>query len=104
MLECENLHVHYGRVQAVRGVSLRVGQGEMVCVVGPNGAGKSTTLFSIAGAQALASGTIKLNGQSIAGVSADDIARAGLSLVPEGRHVFTAFERRGEPATRHDRA
>lgn len=89
MLECENLQVHYGRVQAVRGVSLTVGKGEMVCVVGPNGAGKSTTLFTIAGAQAPASGTIKLNGQSITGVSPDDVARAGLSLVPEGRHVFT---------------
>ena len=88
MLEVDNIHVRYGRTRAVRGVSLKVDEGEIVCVVGPNGAGKSTTLRSIAGSLSPAEGTIKLRGRSIGGHSAENIARMGLSLVPEGRHVF----------------
>ena len=89
MLEIENIHVRYGRVRAVRGVSLRVDEGEMVCIVGPNGAGKSTTLRSIAGTLTPTEGTIKLQGRSITGNAPENIARMGLSLVPEGRNVFT---------------
>ncbi|MSP82464.1 MAG: ABC transporter ATP-binding protein [Alphaproteobacteria bacterium] len=89
MLALEDLHVHYGRTPAVRGVSLNVERGEIVCLVGPNGAGKSTTLLAIAGAVAAAGGTIRLDGAPIVGRSPEAIARMGLSLVPEGRHVFT---------------
>ena len=89
MLEVENLHVHYGRITAVRGVSLNVNEGEMVCIVGPNGAGKSTTLLTIAGAQGATEGAIRLGGTSVIGKSPERIARLGISLVPEGRHVFT---------------
>ena len=89
MLEIKDLHVRYGNIPAVRGVSLEVNKGEIICVVGPNGAGKSTTLLTIAGAQSPAQGSILLAGESIAGQSPENIARKGISLVPEGRHVFT---------------
>ena len=74
MLEIEDIHVRYGRVRAVRGVSLRVDEGEMVCIVGPNGAGKSTTLRSIAGTLTPTEGTIKLQGRSITGHSPENIS------------------------------
>lgn len=89
MLEIKDLHVRYGSIPAVRGVSLEVNKSEIVCVVGPNGAGKSTTLLTIAGAQTPTEGSIRLAGASIAGQSPENIARMGISLVPEGRHVFT---------------
>ncbi len=89
MLEVEGLEVSYGPVRALRGVSLAVEQGGFVGVVGPNGAGKSTLLFTIAGALAPHAGTIRLNGTSIAGVAAENIARLGISMVPEGRNIFT---------------
>ncbi|MBM3518945.1 MAG: ABC transporter ATP-binding protein [Alphaproteobacteria bacterium] len=89
MLEVDNIFVHYGRVPAVRGVSVTVNAGEIVCIVGPNGAGKSTTLLTVAGALSPSQGTVKLDGVSIAGQAPENIARKGISLVPEGRHVFT---------------
>ena len=89
MLEIKDLHVRYGNIPAVRGVSLEVNKGEIICLVGPNGAGKSTTLLTIAGAQSPTQGSILLAGESIAGQSPENIARKGISLVPEGRHVFT---------------
>lgn len=89
MLEVRNLEVRYGRSTAVRDVSFSVAPGEFVCIVGPNGAGKSTTMMTIAGALKPASGTIRLSGQSIAGLVPEQIARLGISLVPEGRHVFS---------------
>lgn len=88
LLRVHNLHVHYGRIAAVRGVSLEVGSGEIVCITGPNGAGKSSTLLAIAGGQKPSSGTIELEGAALNGLSSDQIARLGVSLVPEGRHVF----------------
>lgn len=88
LLRVHNLHVHYGRIAAVRGVSLEVGSGEIVCITGPNGAGKSSTLLAIAGGQKPSSGTIELGGAALNGLSSDQIARLGVSLVPEGRHVF----------------
>lgn len=89
MLVVDDLHVHYGRVPAVRGVSVNVDRGEIVGIVGPNGAGKSTTLLAIAGVLAPTQGTIRLDGRSTVGTTPEAIARMGLSLVPEGRHVFT---------------
>jgi branched-chain amino acid transport system ATP-binding protein len=89
VLVLDDVHVSYGRVPAVRGISLTVERGEIVGIVGPNGAGKSTTLLTIAGVLAPAKGVIRLDGASIAGTAPEDIARMGLSLVPEGRHVFT---------------
>ena len=88
MLELDGLEVRYGPVRAVRGVSLNVDRGEIVGLVGPNGAGKSTTLLSVMGAIRPAAGDIRLAQRSIVGLSPERVVRAGLALVPEGRHIF----------------
>jgi branched-chain amino acid transport system ATP-binding protein len=89
MLEVEGLHVQYGRIAAVRGISFTVNEGEIVTLVGPNGAGKSTTMMTIGGALKPVQGSITLRGESLLGKSPEMIARLGLSFVPEGRHVFS---------------
>lgn len=91
ILEVDDVVISYGSAQAVRGVSLRVEFGEIVTLIGANGAGKSTTLRGIVGLLKLVSGSITFDGQSTAGKSADTLARAGLSLVPEGRKVFAGL-------------
>ena len=91
MLEVADIHVHYGRPAAVRGVSLAVAPGEIVCLVGPNGAGKSTTLLTIAGVLTPTQGSVSFDGSPIAGLSAEAVARRGLSMVPEGRRVFSSL-------------
>ncbi len=88
MLELDDLEVRYGPVRAVRGVSLTVGDGEIVGLVGPNGAGKSTTLLTVMGALRPAAGDIRLERRSIARLAPERIVRAGVALVPEGRHIF----------------
>lgn len=88
MLEVDQVEVRYGQIAAVRGVSLVVGSGEFVCLVGPNGAGKSTLTLAITGILRPAAGDIRLEGRSIVGRSSEDIARLGIALVPEGRHIF----------------
>jgi branched-chain amino acid transport system ATP-binding protein len=90
-LAVEGLTVAYGSVAAVRDVSLNVGAGELVGLVGPNGAGKSTTLLAMMGVLRPRSGDIRLAGRSLVGRGPDEIVRAGLSLVPEGRHVFPSL-------------
>ena len=89
MLEVAELEVRYGSVRALREVSLRVAENELVGVVGPNGAGKSTLLLAIAGALAPARGEIRFDGALIGARSAENIARLGISMVPEGRRIFT---------------
>ena len=89
MLGVEGLEVAYGPVRAIRGVSLSVAEGEIVSVVGPNGAGKSTLLLAIAGALAPSSGEIRFKDRSILGRPTEAVARLGISLVPEGRNIFT---------------
>jgi branched-chain amino acid transport system ATP-binding protein len=89
VLEVRNIEVRYGRTTAVRDVSFSVAEGEFVCIVGPNGAGKSTTMITIAGGLKPAAGAIRLGGQSIVGLVPEQVARLGISLVPEGRHVFS---------------
>ena len=88
LLEVEDLSVRYGDLVALRGASLHVAEGEVVCIIGPNGAGKSTALAAIAGGVVPAAGDIRFNGQSLIGRRPEQIARLGLSLVPEGRHIF----------------
>ncbi len=88
LLEVADLHVRYGDLQALRGVSLEVAEGEVVCIIGPNGAGKSTTLAAIAGGVVPSAGDIRLAGASILGRRPEQIARLHVSLVPEGRHIF----------------
>lgn len=91
MLEVEDIHVSYGRVAALRGVSLRVDEGEFVCILGPNGAGKSTTLAAIAGGMRPHRGAVCLDGALLSGKPPETICRLGVSLVPEGRHVFATL-------------
>jgi branched-chain amino acid transport system ATP-binding protein len=87
-LAVEALEVRYGGVIAVRGVTFEVGDGEIVGLIGPNGAGKSTILHAIMGAVAPAAGDVRLRGVSILGRAPEDVARAGIALVPEGRRIY----------------
>lgn len=91
LLHIDDMTVHYGRLAAVRNVSLTVNEGEIVCVVGPNGAGKSTTLLTISGVLNPTSGDVVFAGDRINGVRPELVARRGISQVPEGRHVFTTL-------------
>lgn len=88
MLLVSEIHTHYGLSHILQGISLEVHAGEVVALVGRNGVGKTTTLQSIAGWVPLSAGTITLAGQSIAGLPADKICRAGISIVPEDRRIF----------------
>lgn len=88
MLEVEDLHVSYGNVQAVRGVSLGATPGRVTLMLGANGAGKTTTLGAIAGTLKPVSGRVTLEGQEITGRPPHKNVRSGMSLVPEGRRVF----------------
>jgi branched-chain amino acid transport system ATP-binding protein len=87
-LVVDGLRVRYGAVEAVRGLSLEVKPGEIVGLIGPNGAGKSSTLNAIMGAAPVAGGEIRLDGTSLRGRRSEDVARAGIALVPEGRRIF----------------
>jgi branched-chain amino acid transport system ATP-binding protein len=88
MLAVDALEVRYGAVAAVRGLSLEVAEGEIVGLIGPNGAGKSTTLHAIMGALPLAGGDVRFDGASLRGRNPEDITRAGIALVPEGRRIY----------------
>lgn len=88
LLEVENLNVFYGDFQAVSGVSLQLSEGQTVAIIGANGAGKSTLLKAITGIHAQKSGSIRFDGNDITRQRADRIARAGMTLVPEGRRLF----------------
>lgn len=88
MLEIESLKAGYGRIEALHGVSLAVGQGEIVAIVGANGAGKTTLMKTIAGVHDASGGTIRFAGEDITRVPAHKRVDAGLALVPEGRQVF----------------
>jgi branched-chain amino acid transport system ATP-binding protein len=88
MLEIDNLHAGYGKVSAVRGISLSVRPGSVTLVLGANGAGKTTTLRTVAGLHPPESGEVLLDGAKITGMPAHKIVRKGVVLVPEGRRVF----------------
>ena len=87
-LVVDGLHVRYGGVHAVRGLSFTVGPGEIVGLIGPNGAGKSSTLHAIMGAAPVAGGVVRLGETSLVGRRSEDVARSGIALVPEGRRIF----------------
>jgi branched-chain amino acid transport system ATP-binding protein len=91
MLELNDVHARYGAITALRGVSINVSQGELVALLGVNGAGKSTTLGCIAGVMRPWKGGIAFEGGSIVGKSPEQIARLGISLVPEGRDIFPSL-------------
>lgn len=88
MLEIENLEVYYGAINALKGISFGVEQGEIIALIGANGAGKTTTLHTITGLISAKSGTIRLNGRDITKTPAHKIVSMGMAHVPEGRRVF----------------
>ena len=88
LLEIEDLHVAYGQVQAVRGVSLAVPEGSIVTLIGPNGAGKTSILSALAGLMRPRAGRVRLGGTDVTGLPAHRAVAAGLSLVPEGRAIL----------------
>ena len=91
LLAVDNITVRYGRLTALRGISLTMAEGEILFVTGPNGAGKSTLLNAIAGVVPPVSGNITLDGAEATGAPPEQIARRRFSLVPEGRNVFGAL-------------
>ncbi len=88
MLEVKDLHVSYGAIKAVKGISFNVEEGEIVTLIGANGAGKSTTLRTISGLETAASGSIVFMGTDITKMPPHDIVKQGIAHVPEGRRVF----------------
>lgn len=88
MLKIDNLKVSYGSIAALRGVSIDVAAGEIVAVIGPNGAGKSSLLLTLAGVAKAQGGEVRFDGQPILGHAPEKLAAMGMSLVPEGRHIF----------------
>lgn len=91
LLDIDALAVAYGRITALRGVSLHVNRGEIVAIVGPNGAGKSTLLSCIAGLVRPVAGAIRFRGELTTGQPMERTVRRGIALVPEGRHVFAGL-------------
>lgn len=88
MLAINNLHVHYGGIHALQGISLEVPEGKIVALLGSNGAGKSTTLRTISGIVKPDSGEVLFNGENILGLKSFEVLRKGIAMVPEGRRVF----------------
>ena len=91
MLTLTDLHTHYGQIEALKGVSLSVEQGEIVTLIGANGAGKSTLLNTICGSPRASSGKITYLGADITHTPTHKISRSGIALVPEGRRIFPAL-------------
>lgn len=88
MFEVKNLHVHYGQVEAVKGISLHLEEEDFVSLIGANGAGKTTTIRTISGLEKSTSGEIWFQGDRIDGLSPERIAKIGITQVPEGRRIF----------------
>ena len=88
LLKVEELHVYYGNIHAIKGVSFEVNEGEIVTLIGANGSGKSTTLNTIAGLLKARSGSIKFEDVELGGVPANKIVSRGMALCPEGRRIF----------------
>ncbi|AVH34804.1 ABC transporter ATP-binding protein (plasmid) [Pseudomonas monteilii] len=88
ILQVNDLKVSYGAIQAIKGIDLTVGEGEMVALIGANGAGKTTTLKTLAGLLKPSAGSITFDGKVHAAIKSHDLIREGLALVPEGRGIF----------------
>lgn len=88
LLELDNIKTYYGNIRALKGISIGVDEGEIVCLIGANGAGKSTTLMTISGVLIPIEGDVLYRGRSIAGARADNIVHLGICQVPEGRMIF----------------
>jgi branched-chain amino acid transport system ATP-binding protein len=87
-LEIKDLHVFYGKIEAIKGISVVVNQGEIVTLIGANGAGKTTTLKTVSGLRPVSSGSITFDGQDISKMQAHDRVALGISQAPEGRGIF----------------
>jgi branched-chain amino acid transport system ATP-binding protein len=87
-LEIKDLHVHYGKIEAIKGITVVVNEGEIVTLIGANGAGKTTTLKTISGLRPVSSGSIVFDGKDISKLPAHDRVRLGISQAPEGRGIF----------------
>jgi branched-chain amino acid transport system ATP-binding protein len=90
-LEINDIHVHYGKIEAIKGISVVVNEGEIVTLIGANGAGKTTTLKTISGLRPLTSGSITFDGKDISKMAAHDRVRLGISQAPEGRGIFSGM-------------
>ncbi len=88
LLDVDDIHTFYGNIEALKGVSLTVEQGEIVTLIGSNGAGKTTTLRSISGLTPPREGSIRFDGREIGETAPQDIVKLGVALSPEGRHTF----------------
>jgi branched-chain amino acid transport system ATP-binding protein len=88
LLQLDNIKTHYGNIRALRGISIGVDDGEIVCLIGGNGAGKSTTLMTISGVLTPVEGDIRYRGQTIVAMPIDSIVQMGICQVPEGRMIF----------------
>lgn len=88
MLKVDNLHTFYGQIEALKGISIEVKEGEIVTLIGANGAGKSTTLKTISGQLTPRSGTITFEGTKLVGIAAHKVTAKGVIQVPEGRRIF----------------
>jgi urea transport system ATP-binding protein len=88
MLRVDNVSLHYGASQALRGVSLAVAQGEVTCVLGRNGVGKTSLLRAIVGHRPISGGAIVLGDRDLSGIKTDERARLGIAYVPQGREIF----------------
>jgi branched-chain amino acid transport system ATP-binding protein len=113
LLELDDVHTFYGTIEAIKGISLKVHQGEVVSLIGANGAGKSTTLRSIQGINQPKRGRILFNGRNIVGVPSHEIVKLGISQSPEGRRLFArmsvlenlemgAYQRRDKAGVQED--
>ena len=89
LLEVNNVHAYYGKIQALAGISLTVEEGEIVSLIGGNGAGKTTTLRTISGLHAPRRGSITFDGEDLSSYKAHDLVSKGIAMVPEGRGVFS---------------
>jgi branched-chain amino acid transport system ATP-binding protein len=88
LLELEDVRVHYGKVEALKGITVSVGEGEIVTLIGANGAGKTTTLKTISGVRPVTSGSIRFAGEDITGLAPHKVVERGLCQAPEGRGIF----------------
>src|SRR3954465_4113259 len=113
LLEVEDIHTYYGSIEALKGISISVREGEIVTLIGANGAGKTTTLRSISGIVPPRTGRIVFQGQEIQGLAGHEVAEIGIAHAPEGRRIFPrmtvrenlqmgAFTRRDQRAIRED--
>ena len=91
MLVLENVHTHYGKIEALHGVSVEVNKGEIVSLNGANGAGKTTLLMTVCGSPQASSGRVILEGRDITHEPTAQIMRSGIAIVPEGRRIFSGL-------------